>query len=202
MNYDLVIDTSRKFILFGLLNNNDYVFKINDFDRDLSKYFITQLDLFLKENNCKKSQISKIICGRGPGTFTGLRVGLTIAKTMCYALNIELYSISSIILYNLFVPNRKVIGIDDARSYKYYFGQIDKDKLKIVEGVDGDHQVCEYCDLRDDYNLISTQKFVNISTELLTSFEYFELNLFYQLIEAEDCFNFKPKYIKKLDIEK
>lgn len=201
MSYELVIDTSREFIMLGLIKDEGYVFKRVDVGREISKYLLNELILFLDENSCDKSKIVKIYCGRGPGAFTGIRLALSVAKTMSYALNTELYSFSSILFYNLFVENRKVIGIDDARSYKYYYGFLDKDDMSVYEGVDEDPDVVEYCDLRDDCLVVSTREFINISTKIISDFSYFDIECFKELSVLEDYYTFKPKYIKKIDSE-
>lgn len=199
MDCKLVIDTSREFIMFGLIKNEDYTFKKVEVGKEISKYLLDELILFLNENSCLKTDLTAVCCGRGPGAFTGIRLALSVAKTISYALEIELYSFSSILFYNLFVDFPKVIGIDDARSYKYYYGLLDKESMNVFEEVDDDPKVVEYCDIRDDYKVVSTRSFVNISTELINDFSYFDITTFNSLIDLEDHNTFKPKYIKRLD---
>ncbi len=201
MGYELVIDTSREFIMLGLIKDNKYTFKNIDVGKEISKYLMDELVKFLDENSCDKQYLTAIYCGRGPGAFTGVRLALSIAKTMSYALGVELYSFSSILFYNLFVNEDKVIGIDDARSYKYYYGVLDKTTLNVVEGLDEDPAVVEYCDIRDDYKVVSTRKFVNISTDIINDFSYFDIDVFKKLSTLENHYTFKPKYVKKLDSE-
>lgn len=199
MSNTLILDTSREFILLGLIKDDSYVFKRVDCDKNMSKYLMDELILFLEENNCKKYEISSICCGRGPGAFTGTRLALTIAKTMSYALKIELYSFSSIILYALFYDNLKVISIDDARSYKYYYGLINKETLEVFEGIDEDPDVVDFCDIREDFTTVSTREYVNITTTIIDNFEYFDLNVFYKILTLENHYTFKPTYIKKIN---
>ncbi len=187
--------------MLGLISDNTYKFKQVVVDRNISKYLINEIILFLKDNNCTKEELSAICCGRGPGAFTGIRVALSVAKVMSYALKIELYSFSSIIFYGLFSKSRKVISIDDARSYKYYYGLIDKDSLTIAEGIDEDPKVVDYCDLRDDYEIISTRSFINITSNVIDDFSFFDLDIFNKICQVENHYTFKPTYIKKLDSE-
>lgn len=201
MNYSLVIDTSREFIMLGLVNDNNYIFKRIDAGKEISKHLLNEIIIFLDENNCNKSELKSICCGRGPGAFTGVRLALSIAKTMSFALSIDIYSFSSILFYNLFIEQRKVIGIDDARSYKYYYGLLNKDTMQIEEGINEDPIVVDYCDLRDDFHIISTRKFVNITTDIINDFSYFDIDVFYKLLRLENHYTFKPQYIKKLESE-
>lgn len=201
MSYSLIIDTSREFIMLGLISDDSYNFKRVDAGKELSKHLLNEIITFLNENDCDKTMLNSICCGRGPGAFTGVRLALSVAKTMSFALSIDLYSFSSIVFYNLFVNNRKVIGIDDARSYKYYYGLIDKDSFSVEEGIDEDPIVVDYCDIRDDYYLVSTREFVNITTNIISDFSYFDSDVFNKLLKLENHYTFKPQYIKKIESE-
>jgi tRNA threonylcarbamoyladenosine biosynthesis protein TsaB len=72
--------------------------------------------------NISIDDIGKIICVNGPGSFTGIRIGLTIAKTLAWAKNIPIIPISSLEAmalssdgnYNYVVP-----AIDARRDYLY-----------------------------------------------------------------------------------
>ena len=45
----------------------------------------------MKRNNIKKEDIDSIVVGIGPGSYTGVRIALTIAKTMGYVLKAKVY---------------------------------------------------------------------------------------------------------------
>ncbi len=197
----LIIDTSRSFILLGLIQGDKYSFKKVECGRSISVYLLKAIEDFLRENNCTKNDLTAICCGRGPGAFTGIRLALSIGKTMAYALNIQLYSFSSLVIYSLFDDARKVISVDDARSHKYYYSIIDKNTLEIEEKIDEDLVAVSYCDVRDDYKKISTRSFINITTEVITSFNNFSISDFDNVIKLENHFTFKPSYIKKLDCD-
>ena len=50
----------------------------------------------LKESNLSFSQLSAVAVSKGPGSYTGLRIGVSAAKGLCYALNIPLISIDTL----------------------------------------------------------------------------------------------------------
>lgn len=56
--------------------------------RELSNTLLQKIDELLATNNQTKSDLSGIIVYQGPGSFTGLRIGITVANTMAYALSI------------------------------------------------------------------------------------------------------------------
>lgn len=56
---------------------------------------LQQLDELLAETAKPRTDITAVVVGTGPGSFTGLRIGLATAKTIAYALNVPIVGISS-----------------------------------------------------------------------------------------------------------
>jgi tRNA threonylcarbamoyladenosine biosynthesis protein TsaB len=54
------------------------------------------VDELLRETGVQPSDLDAIAVGKGPGSYTGLRIGVSFAKGMCYALNIPLISVGSL----------------------------------------------------------------------------------------------------------
>lgn len=50
----------------------------------------------LRENNIEPEELDAVAVGKGPGSYTGLRIGVSFAKGLCYALNIPLIAIDSL----------------------------------------------------------------------------------------------------------
>lgn len=91
------LDTSSSFLYTAILNDNNVIDEIKEkMDIDLSSLALPKIDEMLKKNNIKISEIEKIIVVNGPGSFTGIRIGLTIAKTLAWAKNIPIITISSL----------------------------------------------------------------------------------------------------------
>mgnify|MGYP003291424070 CR=1 FL=1 len=61
-----------------------------------SENLLTVIEEGLKLNNIKLKDFNKIIVGEGPGSYTGLRVAMVVAKMASYTLNIPLYTVSSL----------------------------------------------------------------------------------------------------------
>jgi len=60
------------------------------------KYLIPKIDALVKESKIKKTKISFIAVGLGPGSFTGLRIGLATAQTLAHALNKPLIGVPTL----------------------------------------------------------------------------------------------------------
>ena len=54
------------------------------------------IDEILADNNIKRGELSAVAVSAGPGSYTGLRIGTSTAKGLCYALNIPLITISTL----------------------------------------------------------------------------------------------------------
>lgn len=88
--HTLVIDTSDKVALFGLFQDDKLADKLEwEAHRELSRTFYTKLDELLGKNKLGYSDLKSIIIVRGPGSFTGLRIGIVIVNAFSYALGIE-----------------------------------------------------------------------------------------------------------------
>lgn len=56
--------------------------------RELSGTLLNTIDDMLREQQCALKDIEGIVCFAGPGSFTGLRIGLTVANTLAYSLGV------------------------------------------------------------------------------------------------------------------
>ena len=63
--------------------------------RDHASSLAVFIDEILKENNIKPTALKAIAVSKGPGSYTGLRIGVSTAKGLCYALNIPLIAIAT-----------------------------------------------------------------------------------------------------------
>jgi tRNA threonylcarbamoyl adenosine modification protein YeaZ len=69
----------------------------------------------------------------GPGSFTGLRIGMAYAKGMAYALDIPIIAVSNFEVLSQYAPRNKfpIYSVIDARRENYYLGIFNKDKYRI-----------------------------------------------------------------------
>ncbi len=98
-----------------------------------SAYLIPKLRDILKENNILIKDIDVIGVNIGPGSFTGIRAGLTIARVLAQQYNIKLCAVNSLkILSKLNKTEKRTVTILDARKNKVYFAAFQDDDT-IVE---------------------------------------------------------------------
>ena len=134
----LNIETSSTNCSVSLSNNNKL---IDCLEKDSPNYSHSQkLHSFISElmekNNISFKDLDAVAVGIGPGSYTGLRIGLSAAKGICYALDIPLISVSS--LENM-VSNIQfegvIISTIDARRDEVYSCIFDKDKKVLREEI-------------------------------------------------------------------
>ena len=80
------------------------------------------INAILKENSIDKSEIAAIAVSKGPGSYTGLRIGVSAAKGLCFALNIPLISISTLeaLAHQVQISEGMIIPMLDARRLEVY----------------------------------------------------------------------------------
>lgn len=131
----LYIDTSSNYLYSGIVSENSILREIKrEYQKDLSKEALPKIIELFEKTNLTPKDIDKIIVVTGPGSFTGIRIGVTIAKTIAWSLNIPIISISG--LTAMAISSRsntyKMPLIDARRGYVY--GAIyDKDNNPIIE---------------------------------------------------------------------
>lgn len=124
---DLFIDTSLSYIRIALFKDNYLIDSINKFvDKDLSKLFVYEIrELFFK-NNIKFNEVNKIYVVTGPGSFTGIRVGLTFVKVFAWAFKKEVIAISELqLLASTPFKTKYIVPLIDARRGYVYAGVYD-----------------------------------------------------------------------------
>ena len=97
MSLILCIETGTDICSVGLARDGELVsLRESDEGRDHAKNVAVFVDELLRENGVSAEELSAIAVGMGPGSYTGLRIGVSFAKGMCYALNIPLIAIGSL----------------------------------------------------------------------------------------------------------
>ena len=91
MKIILLIDTtSNKTIKVGLKRHGKEFMVEQELDKQKAQIVLRLIDKLLRKHNLKLKDIEAIQINPGPGSFTGIRVGLTIANTLAFLLKIPL----------------------------------------------------------------------------------------------------------------
>ena len=95
--YSLFIDTHDKDIVITLFKDGKVLSSnIKTSERHHSDFTMPMIDNILKDNKLNVHDLGELLVVNGPGSFTGVRLGVTIAKTLAYTLNIPIKTITSL----------------------------------------------------------------------------------------------------------
>ena len=192
--YQLLLDSSNIFLSVGLAKDGKVFDKISyEAWQRQSEMMVTEVDNILKRNNIDKSELDGVVVGIGPGSYTGVRIGVTIAKTVAYALHIKLYAKSCLSL----LKHREIptICVFNARSGRSYFAVYEGEKQLEKDTVLENEKVLEYIKSHPDY-LVNGE-----TTQLgLESGEYDIIENLADFNQSEevDPFRLNPVYLKDL----
>lgn len=130
----LYIDTSSSFLYSAIMEDDVLVSFINEeLGHDMSKNSLAMVSKMFDECNLVPSDIDKIIVVNGPGSFTGIRVGLTFAKVFAWGLNKEITTISSLEAMACSASGHEYyIPVINARRGFVYSGIYDKNLNEIL----------------------------------------------------------------------
>lgn len=93
----LGIDTSGENCYIALIDQANNTVKCTQFshNRQLIEQLPAIIEAFLTESHVTLTDIQCLVCGTGPGSFTGVRVGVMYAKTLAFALGKPIIGVSS-----------------------------------------------------------------------------------------------------------
>ncbi|MCK5153696.1 MAG: tRNA (adenosine(37)-N6)-threonylcarbamoyltransferase complex dimerization subunit type 1 TsaB [Spirochaetales bacterium] len=102
-----------------------------------SETLVTEIDLFLKREDLSVSDLDLIVCPAGPGSFTGLRIGMATAKGLSLGSGVPMVTVPTLdmIAYGLDFFDGIVVPLIDARKKRYYTAIYNKGK-KISDNLD------------------------------------------------------------------
>ncbi len=186
----LFLDSSTNLLYIAVANKGHLIEEtIRIGKKDHAKYVVERIDLLLKRRSIKLDDIKEIYVGVGPGSYTGLRVSVMVAKMIAYTKGIDLYEVSS--LYFLasgydFIKAPMV----DARNGNV-FSAIFDDELTLLE--DG---------LRKTEDTQKQAILFNAKPVMLDEYNY-EVNIKKIIKQAKlvkDVHNLVPNYLRQTKI--
>lgn len=120
----LSIDTSTMRGSVALTRDFEIVDVIRqDTESSHSEWLFENIKLILSRNKWTFGDLEGLVVAKGPGSFTGLRIGIAAAKGIAIGLNLPLYGISSLeaLAYNILNYKGIVVSIIDAKRDEVYF---------------------------------------------------------------------------------
>lgn len=117
MKRAIAVDTSTDCLYISARDESGRVYSFSQVNRNHSENLLTELKKLLKEANL--NAIDEIYVTKGPGSFTGLRISISVAKGISSALDIPIFTLSTLDAYaysSLFIVREKLRKFNDAKK--------------------------------------------------------------------------------------
>lgn len=158
----LFIDTSNDDLIVSILKDNKIMNKLERHCKnEHSIYTVSYIDELLKSCNLLPNDVDNIMVVNGPGSFTGVRIGVTVAKTYAYILKKDVILVSSLKAMALSTKNKTAIAVIDAKNSNYYMGVYDMfDNEVTYETFSTKEEVIQKIEKYEDATVISNKDLI------------------------------------------
>ena len=190
----LLLDSSNTSLTVGLAKIDELIDSISyEAWQCQSEHMIPEINTILEKHSVTKDDIAGVVVAIGPGSYTGVRISLTIAKVIGVALGVDVYPVSSLqILKNGKKPS---ICLENARSNRSYIGVYENEKCLLNDQIMTNEEVKQYITEHPDYCVCGQTNYLGIeghqsdlSIEMLSLLKY--------LKPSADSRALKPVYLK------
>jgi len=127
----LLIETATRTCSVGVINQHQMLALKEDRSMEYShsSQVTTFIEYVINDADLKFSDLDAVAVSMGPGSYTGLRIGVSAAKGVCYGLDIPLIAINS--LYAIASVGKESI----ASNHDYYIPMIDARRMEVYNAV-------------------------------------------------------------------
>ncbi len=123
----LCMDTSHRFLALGMIRDGKVISGMQEECwKKQSEEIFPRLERLLADCGMVPADIDAVAVSRGPGSYTGVRIALTVAKVLCAVRNIPLYTVGTLQLYA--GNEADCLVVTDARGGRVYTALYDEGK--------------------------------------------------------------------------
>lgn len=201
----LYLDTSSSYLYAGIVSNDILIEDVKvKLDKELSIFTLPKIVEMLEKHNLKPNDIDKIIVVNGPGSFTGIRIGITIAKTLAWTLKKEIVTISSLEAMALSKEDYSYIvpAINARRGY-VFAGVYDQNRQVVIENqhILGKELQKELNKLESDYVIVTNDEVDLEGKKILYNPDILKIVQTYQNKQGINPHAIEPNYLKLTEAE-
>lgn len=204
----LLLDTTNQALSVAVNRNSKMLAEINtNYKKTHSETLVDNIQKVLEIANINKSNIDRIIVAKGPGSYTGVRIAITVAKMLAKNLNIPIFSVSS--LFVLAVSHNtkgNIVPLIDARR-EHVYGAVynigDNDFTEVITP-----EYIEFDALKekvlDGYYLLNDQEKQTITIEnyISVSPRISQVEKYSKALQLEDADQLVPDYLRISEAER
>ena len=214
MSYILNIETATTNCSVSLSKEGETLVLKEDYNSNYSHAESLHLfiDAVFKEANLKPQDIDAIAVSKGPGSYTGLRIGVSAAKGLCFALNKPLISVDTLeaLGNQITIDSGCIVPMLDARRMEVYASVYNKDHVQVraIEAqILDEHSFKDFLEAGKVYfigngvektkQIITHPNAIFVENKLPSAKEMGRLaNAKYKKSDLEDVAYFEPFYLK------
>ena len=214
MSYILNLETSSKNCSVSLLKGDKIISVIEQEDDSYrhSELLTSFIDQILSKEKISTENLSAVSVSKGPGSFTGLRIGFSVAKGLCFPHNIPIIGINSLkILALSYTPEKDehILSLIHDKNNSFYsmlldsnYNEIEKPSVVLIDenfftayektnplvvvcNTESIKEIINFKSIKIHINSVSAKHMGNISKENFDNKNF------------EDLAYFEPMYIKK-----
>ena len=213
LGYILNIETATKNCSVALAKEGETIFckEIAEEGYSHAERLHVFIEDIIKETGITLRDLSAVAVSQGPGSYTGLRIGVSAAKGLCYALDIPLIAVDTLqaLASQVIISNGLIIPMIDARRMEVYsavFAPNYERKREVLAEIITENSFedleetlyfvgdcadkCKSVLNKDNYVFLEYIKYPSAKEMSALSFEKFKIN------DTVDVAYFEPYYLK------
>lgn len=173
----ILLDSSSTKLSVALAKDNIVIDSVSyEAWQKQSELMIPELSKLLDKHAIERKDIKEVLLGIGPGSYTGVRIAVSIAKIIAIALSIPIYSFSS--LHILKNEDKPSICLINARSNRSYFGVYKGKDIIVSDTIKTNEEVLEYIKEHKKYSICGDVSYLGLKGE--------NNDIFKQMISLKD----------------
>ena len=190
----LLLDSSGRDLSVAIAHQNRIIKSVSYAAwQQQSELLVPEIKRLIASSAYDFQHIEAVHVASGPGSYTGVRIALTVAKIIGFALKVPVYAASSLEI--LKVSSQPTICLINARSKRSYFGVYEGDKAIVCDTIKTNDEVFDYIHQHPDYALSGDLEYLGLTPKKTDIF----LNLLltqYHREPISDIHALKPMYLK------
>lgn len=185
--YTLIMDSATKVLYHALVKDDKVVCEIyTEGQNDHAKNIVSLVDKMLKSENITVDNLDRIVCGIGPGSYTGVRMAVTVAKMLGAFKHIPVYEISTLSLISSGYDGL-VAAMIDARRGNAFSAIYENGKLILDEKIRNKEEF-----LKNNYDFVATE--ISYKVNPIKVIQYAKLH--------ENPHSLNPNYLQETEAER
>ena len=157
----ILLDSSNTSLTVGLAKDDVLLESISyEAWQSQSEYMIPEVDKLLNKYEVAREDIKEVVVAIGPGSYTGVRIAITIAKTIAAVMDVKVYVVSSLRCQK--DGKNPSICVINARSNRSYVGVFEDEKIILDDCIMTNDKVLEFINEHPNYVVCGNAKYLGV----------------------------------------